>query len=207
MSKDDEIRSELLTGMREIIRYAVMTLGALPDPDGRYRRGLASYWPGIVHQVNEAYGYSSAWVQRFRPTPQHIDQMWVVMPWLSWIRREEGQEALDRIHFWALGGGNRKKLAEMEDCSPRTIANRIDRSIARLIFHLHGVDIPVERLEEKYKGVAYAMVWGERPNGDITTEIAPRKVYIGGKGLWKEGKYLRDGQWRADRLERKRHRA
>ena len=88
---------ELLQAMREIVRIAIMTLAALRDPDRRYQ-GFASMPQNVVHDVREAYGYSSATVREFIPSAFHISQMEVVLPWLAWVRREEGK--------WLSGGSS-----------------------------------------------------------------------------------------------------
>ena len=126
MADDREIRQELLAAMREIIRYAVMTLNAVRDPDARYR-GWSKLPTTIVRDVQEAYGYSTPWVRRFSPTARDITQMEVVMPWLAWLRREEGQDAIRRIIAWSLGVSV-WRIGQREECSESTVMNRIDRS-------------------------------------------------------------------------------
>ncbi len=191
MSKPADIRLELLQALREIIRYAVLTLNAARDPDARYR-GWSQLPATLVRDAADAYGYSTPMVRRFSPTPRDIDQMEVVLPWLAWLRREEGRDAIRRILAWSLGV-SLWRIAQREEVSEATITNRIDRSVARIIRQWVGVDIPVERVEEPYEGVSYAIIF-EKPPGPIGTEVRLMKVYIGGKGLWKAGRYLRDNE-------------
>jgi hypothetical protein len=190
-SNDDEIRAELIGAVREIVRYALMTLNALRDPDKRYQ-GWARLPMHVVHDTREAYGYASPAVRRFHPTPRDIDQMEVVVPWLAWLRREHGECAVRRVIGWSLGLPL-WRIGQREGCSDRTVSNRIDRSICAIIQQFVGVDLPVERIEEPYRGQVYAMVW-EYPQGPVSGEVKLMKIYIGGRGLWQAGKGFLDGR-------------
>lgn len=177
----------LLEAMREIIRVAIVTLAAVRDPDRRYL-GLSQMPVHVVHDIREAYGYSSATVREFIPNSFHISQMDVVLPWLAWVRREEGDAAIRRIIGWAMGVAG-WRLGQREKCSERTIQNRIDRSVCAIIRQFAGVEVDVERVDEPYKGATYAMVF-ERPTG-TDAPVVIRKVYVGGIGMVKGGKRLR----------------
>lgn len=184
---ENEIPAELLEAMREIVRVAIITLAALRDPDHRFM-GYASLPQNVVHDVREAYGYSSATVREFIPSAFHISQMEVVLPWLAWIRREEGERAIRRIIGWAMGASI-WRLGYREQCSERTIHNRIDRSVCAIIRKFAGADLDVERVDEPYKGASYAMVF-DRPTG-TDAPVLIQKVYVGGMGMMKNGKRLR----------------
>lgn len=181
------IPPDLLEAMREIVRVAIITLAALRDPDRRYL-GYASLPQNVVHDVREAYGYSSATVREFIPSAFHVTQMEVVLPWLAWVRREEGEIAIRRIIGWSMGSAL-WRLGQREKCSERTIQNRIDRSVCAIIRKFAGVNVAVERIEEPYKGAFYAMVF-ERPEGR-DGPVLVQKVYVGGLGMMKNGKRLR----------------
>lgn len=175
------IPAELLDAMREIVRRALMTLAAVRDPDHRFL-GYARQAGNIVHEVKEAYGYSSASVRNFAPTAYEISQMEVVLPWLAWLRRQEGEQAIRRIIAWSMGSAL-WRIGQRESCSERTVTNRIDRSISAIIQQFTGANIPVERVEEPYKGATYALVY-ERLSGPHG-ECVIQKVYIGGLGFMK----------------------
>lgn len=196
MTEPGNIRQELLLAVREIIRYSVLTLNAVRDPDAKYR-GWATLPQTIVHDVSDAYGYSTPWVRRFSPTAHDVSQMEVVLPWLAWLRREEGQPALRRIIAWSMGVSV-WRIGQREQCSDATVMNRINRSVAKIVRQFAGVDLPVEYLEEPYRGVVYAMVW-EYPDRSGSS-VTPMKIYIGGRGLWKQGRWLRDGSHKIERL-------
>jgi hypothetical protein len=181
------IPPDLLEAMREIVRVAIITLAALRDPDKRFQ-GYSHLPVNVVHDVREAYGYSSATVREFIPSAFHITQMEVILPWLAWVRREEGEMAIRRIIGWSMGAVL-WRLGQREKCSERTIQNRIDRSICAIIRKYAGANVAVERIEEPYKGAIYAMVF-DRPEGR-DAPVLVQKVYVGGLGMMRNGKRLR----------------
>lgn len=185
MAKD--INSELLTAMREIIRRAIITLAVLRDPDRRYL-GLSQMPQHVIRDVHEAYGYSSAPVREFQPTALEVSQMEIVLPWLAWLRRDHGDIEVRRFIGWAMGVPT-WRLAKRENCSDRTILNRIDRSVSLMIENFVGAHIEVEVVDEPYRSTPYAMVY-ERPQG-IGDPVQIRKVYVGGVGFVRGGKRLR----------------
>lgn len=189
MTGEDEIRRELLEAVREILRYAILTLHAVRDPDRRYL-GWANLPQTIVHDVADAYGYSTPWVRRFSPTAQDISQMERVLPWLAWLRREEGQPAIRRIIAWSMGVST-WRIGQREQCSDATIMNRINRSTARIIREFANVNLEIEYLDEPYKGAVYAIIW-EIPKGPAASLVRPSKVYIGGRGMYRGGRPIRD---------------
>lgn len=194
MSANAEISAELLFAMREIVRNAIMTLSSLRDPDRKYL-GLAQMPVNVVHDVQDAYGYTSTWVRRFIPSARELDQMDIVMPWIAWVRREHGEHDCKRLIAWAMGAPL-WSLADREDCTNRTILNRIDRSIVAIILKFTGANIPVERIEEPYAKTKYAMIW-EKPVGPHG-EVRIKKVYVGGMGFMKNGRKVRDGREKFD---------
>src|SRR5262249_42473449 len=85
----------MLASLREVVRRAWKPLAALRDPDLHYfRRG--GWLFSVVHDVNQAYGYSSAQARSFRPTSLDVSRMEVVMGWMAWLRRTEGDIAIRR---------------------------------------------------------------------------------------------------------------
>lgn len=190
MTENEQIRRELLEAVREILRYAILTLHAVRDPDRRYL-GWANLPQTVVHDVGDAYGYSTPWVRRFSPTAQDISQMERVLPWLAWLRREEGQPAIRRIIAWSMGVST-WRIGQREQCSDATIMNRINRSTAAIIRQFADVDLVVEYLDEPYKGAVYAIIW-EKPNATQAAGLVrPSRVYVGGRGMYRGGRPVRD---------------
>lgn len=192
MTSSKVIPADLVVAMREIIRYALMTLHALRDPDRKYL-GMAKMPVEIVHDTQQAYGYSAARVRRFHPSPADIDQMERVLPWLAWLRREEREDDVRRIIAWAMGAPL-WSLGQREGCSDRTILNRIDRSICRIIEKFTGTIIEIEKINEPYKGTAYAMIF-EPTARTSNGEVRPAKIYISDKGFWRTRGDGKPGRW------------
>jgi len=185
-----EVPAHLIQALREIIRRAVLTLVAVRDPDSRYR-GMAKLPVNVVHDVTQAYGYVSA-SMRFVPSAYEIDQMEVVLPWLAWLRHGLGDDqACKRILAWSMGSPV-WRIAQREQCSERTILNRMDRSICEIIQKFVGVDMEVERIEEPYKSTPYALVFEKAP-GPHGGEVKIKRVYIGGLGFMKGSRRMRRG--------------
>jgi hypothetical protein len=181
---------DLLAAVREILRRAVMTLAAMRDPDRRFL-GLQQMPQHVVHDVQQAYGYSSTAVREFIPSAYEIEQADVVLPWLAWLRRQHGDKECRRFIGWAMGAPI-WRLAKREGCSDRTINNRIDRSVSLMIAEFVGAEIEVERIEEPYRDAPFALVF-ERPE-QFGAPVKISKVYVGGIGFVKGGKRLRTAQ-------------
>lgn len=193
----EEATTELIAAMREIIRYAIMTLSALRDPDARFL-GMAQAPVEIVRDATEAYGYSSPRLRRFQPSPKHVAQMEIVMPWLAWLRRQkDGEIALRRLIGWSMGVQT-WRLGMREECSEQTILNRMDRSVVAIIKQFASVTLPVEKIEEPFDGPKYSLVTDRLP-GPHGGEVRVMKVYIGGDGFYRGGKPVRDGREKAER--------
>ena len=187
MTGMNETPHELLAAVREILRRAVMTLAALRDPDRRFL-GLAQMPAHVVHDVQDAYGYSSASVRDFRPSAYEIEQAEVVLPWLAWLRRAHGDIECRRFIGWS-SGAPVWKLAKREKCSERTIHNRLDRSVAIMIREFCGANIPVEIVDEPYKDTAFAAIFERSPGPHERVRVL--KVYVAGIGFMKGNKRLR----------------
>lgn len=177
-----QLHADLLAAMREILRIAIMTMAALRDPDLKYL-GWTKMSMHVVHDLTEAYGYSAARVRRFQPSPRHIDQMEKIAPWLAWLRREEGDQALRRMMAWGLGAPL-WRMAQREKCSERTVQNRIDRSVAQIVLKFTGANLPVEIVDEPVGGVNYAIIFGP-PDATSGGEVRPMRIYVGGKGFFR----------------------
>jgi Domain of unknown function (DUF6362) len=182
-----QTQAELLMAVRELVRYAILTLATVRDPDARYQ-GLAKLPAWVVHDVRDAYGYSTPSVRRFVPTPRHITQMELLTPWLAWLRREHGDLELRRLMAWAMGVPY-WKLCDRERCSDITIKRRIDRSIALMVEQFVGVTLPIEYGEEPIDKTPFAIIF-ERPDATSNGEVRLMKIYIGGRGFWRGGRYL-----------------
>jgi hypothetical protein len=74
--------------IEERILRAFKTLRAMPDPDARFRV-LHNYWPDMVRDVADAYGYNDATLPRFRPTPVDVGDYLTALSWLKDLEPRE----------------------------------------------------------------------------------------------------------------------
>jgi hypothetical protein len=126
--------------------------------------------------------------------------MEIVMTWMAWLRRREGEIALRRIIGWSMSVPV-WQLAKREKCSERTIMNRIDRSLNAVLKEFLAMDADPDVVEESrpdteaVRGFAAASTAVlDHPDG-----ITPGKVWIHGIGWMFRGK-----PWdRGDRLAEK----
>ena len=72
---------------RELIRRAILTLAAIPDPDARFRGGLHSAWPEFRQEISAAYGAVEASAKVFVPTAADIGRMYAVLRAYNEFRR------------------------------------------------------------------------------------------------------------------------
>ena len=130
--------------------------------------------------------------------------MEIVMYWMAWLRRSEGELALKRIIGWSMGVPS-WQMARREGCSEHTIANRIDRSLNAVLKAFGDIDAvpplveeapqPVERLRSHRE---------ERPTAPQAGTLQPGKLWIDGIGWMFEGKRWEDGSHLVGKLERAR---
>jgi Domain of unknown function (DUF6362) len=155
--------------------------------DARFRRGLRSGWTlPVVNAASDAYGYSSATARDAYPSPRDISRMEIVMEWLAWLRREEGDLALRRVIGWARGTPL-YVLAHGERRCARTIENRIDRSMAAILKKFLAVELALPVMDEAPAVMPRITSFTERPSADAPPEVEPGKVYIAGVGFMYRG--------------------
>jgi Domain of unknown function (DUF6362) len=187
----------MLASLREVVRRAWQTLAALRDPDLHYfRRG--GWLFSVVHDVSQAYGYASAQARGFQPTSLDVSRMETVMGWMAWLRRSEGELALRRIIGWSMGVPL-WQVARRENCSERTISNRIDRSLNGVLKAFGDLDARPETIEEPARrAVAMRAHVQEKPTGMQAGTLQPGKLWIDGIGWMFKGRPWNDGHALAD---------
>ena len=179
----------MLDSLKQAVRDAWLIFARLPDVDARFRMGLRSGWTlPVVNAASDAYGYSDARARAGYPSPLDISRMEIVMEWLAWLRREEGDLALKRVIGWARGTPL-YVLAHRERRCPRTIENRIDRSMAAILREFLAVRIDIPVVDEA--PAVLPRITGftaDRPSAvDVPSEVEPGKVYIAGIGFMYRG--------------------
>src|ERR1700720_4512539 len=132
-----------LTALKIVIRDAVLVMQAMDDPDYKFRRPLTSTWRiSAPDDPNTAYAYTEVKL-RLRPSPRDITRAEIVDRWLVWLHGIEGKRGTHRIFHWARGAPLWLQ-AQREHCSERTIVNRIDRSMAKILNEFFLAEATVE---------------------------------------------------------------
>jgi hypothetical protein len=172
------------------VRNAWIVFARLPDSDARFRQGLRGGWIfPVVRDPGESYGWQPPWLKAVS-TPKEISEMETVMEWMAWLRRFEGDVALRRVMGWA-AGMPMLVLASREQCSARTIANRINRSLAKIMLEFLSVVAVIDPMgDDKPKKRRQRITSFTQPparssgSGPSTADapdfLEPGKVYVGG---------------------------
>lgn len=115
---------------RELMRRAILTLRAVSEPKGPKEFGNA-FANLIVHEIQEAYGYSQPRAVYFQPEPRDVSIYLDVLRWLVWYQNkyDKGLPRRDRLVplFFAWSYGTPLwMLARQHQVSERTIERRRD---------------------------------------------------------------------------------
>ncbi len=88
--------------VREMVRRAVLTLGALPDPD---ILGSKSAWPDYVRSSRDAYNASPLKTRQFEPSTVDVSIFLRVLTWFTWYRQEgtRNEENAKLFTAWVYG--------------------------------------------------------------------------------------------------------
>lgn len=112
----------------ELLRRAIRTHDALPATLAT----PTTFWPDVVRNPEDAYGYGDARPPRFSPTPRDVSNLLPVLAWITWLQNQNlGQRDVKIIVARA-----RKtpwwKLAQMFGRSERTVQRWHDGGIAAI---------------------------------------------------------------------------
>lgn len=134
----NQVPAAVIARVRELLRRAILTAGAIPDPDLRFRVGPKTAWPAMVQESRDAYGYAAPKVRRFEPTAADLSSFLDALDWLRWYR-DTGAIGLQNFKLfkaWALGSPIwmlQERITTNRGGRPasqRTVHNRIDRVAA-----------------------------------------------------------------------------
>ena len=195
----------MLAALKQAVRDGVLVMQAMSDLDYRWRQPLRSTWRiSAPDDPNTAYAYTELKL-RFVPSPRDITRAEYVDSWLVWLRGIEGKAGAHRVWHWARGAPQWLQ-AQREHCSERTIVNRIDRSMAKILAEFLCTEVELERVEEPADEPVLAF-HGEHTS-DVTGAIGGHaKVWIDGIGFMRDGRRLRDGREKIDDRRLTRNRA
>jgi hypothetical protein len=188
-----------LAALKIVIRDGILTMLAMDDVDAKYRGPLRSTWRiSAPDDPNTAYAYTELRL-KVRPTPRDITRAEYVDSWLVWLHGVEGKRGTHRIFHWARGAPQWLQ-AQREHCSERTIVNRIDRSMAKILSEFFLAEATVEHVDEPADKQVHS--FHSAHVSEIEGSIEKHgKCWIDGVGFMRDGRRLRDGQ---DRVEDRR---
>jgi hypothetical protein len=182
----------MLHALKEAIRQGVLVMQALDDPDYKYRRPLTSTWRiSAPDDPNTAYAYTELRL-RFVPSPRDITRAEIVDSWLVWLHGVEGRRGTHRVFHWARGAPQWLQ-AQRENCSERTIVNRIDRSMAEILAEFLCTEVEVGHVEEPAEQPVRSF-HGEHVSEFEGSVEKHGKCWIDGVGFMRDGRRLRDGR-------------
>jgi hypothetical protein len=182
----------MLAALKAAIRNGVLVMQAMDDLDYKYRRPLTSTWRiSAPDDPNTAYAYTELKL-RFVPSPRDITRAEYVDGWLVWLRGEEGKAGAHRVWHWARGAPTWLQ-AQRERVSEKTIVNRIDRSMAKILREFLCTEAEVGIVEEPADDPVLS--FHAEHTSDITGAIGGHaKVFIDGVGYMRDGRRVRDGR-------------
>lgn len=183
------IDSGLIKIFREIIRRGVQTIRAYDDKEAKYLAGGRN-WATILDDPNLAYGYNSTSFH-YKPTAQEIDQSFEVWDWLKWLEQVHGKRDFQRVMAWA-SGISVSLIAKRENCSEKTVMNRIDRSVAVIANKFAGGNLKVFVVDEPYRETDFAFVIEKPKFGGKPDKI--KRVFVYSQGYFLNGKKWNDGR-------------
>lgn len=127
------------------LREMGTVLRALPDKDARWLvNGCRSFWPAMLQNPSEAYGYNPPERTRVHPTPDQIDRCDECLTWLMWLSED------DRTLVLARACGFRMPIVAHRLGLGRTTAwMRHKRAIERLTQSLNGGPTPLTVAEPR----------------------------------------------------------
>lgn len=133
LTQCDKLRRQMtdIGTVRELLRRAILTLAALPDPDIRFRLGPRCAWPSIVQAARDAYGAAPPKLRTFQPTPTDQSRCLDVLAWLRWYELACGPETVRLFTAWAFGRPmwflqERCTTNRRQPATPQTVRARLD---------------------------------------------------------------------------------
>ena len=184
--------TDVFRQLRELIRRAILTHNAIKDREAAWLT-YRSWFP-VVNEATESYGYNQA-VIKFVPSAADVSLMEEVFDWLAWVRWECGELALWRLWRFATGIPT-LQLAERENCTERTIRNRVDRTLSDIVRQFGGVSISVQTVVDSKEATVTSFMTARPVSAGRLAH--PARVWIGGEGFMKGSRRLRTGQERLD---------
>ena len=114
------------------LREAAATLKRMHLERWDYPSQRTAWWPDVVRQVSDAYGYQDTHMARSVPAPGAIDSMEEVLRWLLWVE-DDG----DRRLLWMRAEQiTWRQLEDMDGRSRETLRKMYDKALAVIVGRL-----------------------------------------------------------------------
>lgn len=120
-----------LDEVKDRIREAVNTLARLPM-DGLRPAGYRSFWPDVVHDKNEAYGWEAATINSSPVSAREITRMDEVLEWMRWLDKDRAAvvwmhaEGRDRMDIQLKVGAAKTKVWSLWKSGLGVIVGRLN---------------------------------------------------------------------------------
>ena len=115
------------------LREAAATLKRMHLERWDYPSQRTAWWPDVVRQVSDAYGYQDTHMARSVPPPGAIDRMEEVIRWLLWLEDGDG----DRKLVWARAEQiTWRQLEDADGRSRETLRKIHDKALAVIVGRL-----------------------------------------------------------------------
>jgi hypothetical protein len=138
----------------DLLRRAILTMAATPDPERRFLAGYKSGMPepnmspsdrqaafgldAVIEAAKEAREVQALRASRFKPTMQDVDRCLDVLEWLRWLGyRNDGRKEVRIITAWA-HGVPMWKLAQRYGRSDDTVRRWLDGAVAAIALKFRG---------------------------------------------------------------------
>jgi hypothetical protein len=189
---------QLHTALKLTIKHFILVMDALGDREMKWL-STGSHWNQAVNEAT-AYGYTAPSNIRLIPTSREISQAEIVGSWLTWLAKFEGERSVKRLVEWA-HDKPMWRMAEHEDCSVKTVANRIDRSVQAILKQFGQIEAGIAEIEERPDKPLWSFA-----TPCAVTEAGVRsgghpKVWIDGVGYMIDGRRWNDGRAKADKFK------
>lgn len=171
MSMTDPVVSH--AQVKELLRRAVLTLAAVPDPDLRYRLGAKNGWPAYIRETRDAYGSAPPRYRAFHPTSRDLTMFLDMLGMLGWYEREWGSETVRLFRAWVFGASlwqlqERCSTNRRVPASPNTVHRRID-GMVRAIMEEFAETLFLYALDELHE--MDDIHAGNRDDGKVASDV------------------------------------
>lgn len=123
-----------VTEVADRFEQAYHTLKRLPT---KTIQGYRGYWPEIIHDTQDAYGWEKPDLKLGPPTSRHIDEMDKTLRWMLWLEKDEV-----RIVWMRAARIRWRKIASrMGGLSEKTYQNQYKEALFKVVHRLASPEL------------------------------------------------------------------